>query len=236
MKTDPEIESLMGWWREAGVDTLVADDPESWFDAAPKKAAARPAAGAPAAPPDPAMPESLDAFRAWFLAEDFGGLPQTGRVAPAGDPASGLMVLLDMPEPGDADSGQLVSGEAGTLLDRMLAAIGRDRASIYLASLSPATVPGGALPEAARDRLVRAGLRHVSLAAPKRLLLMGEGTSRALCGVNLADARGELRAVNHDRGSVPAIATFHPRFLLRQPGLKAESWKDLQLLLEGFDA
>ncbi|MFN2259266.1 MAG: uracil-DNA glycosylase family protein [Parasphingopyxis sp.] len=235
MTTKDEIESLIDWWRRAGADTIVADRPSSWFEARPAKPQPRAAQPPAETRTGPVMPDTLEAFRDWWRDHDFAGAPQTDRVAPEGDPASGLMVLLDMPEPGDAEAGRLASGDVGLLLDRMLAAIGRDRASIYLAGLCPAAMPGGSLAEDRIEPLAEAARRHIALAAPKLLLLMGEATSRALCGSNLAEARGEIRNVNHDRGTVPAIATFHPRFLLRQPGLKAESWKDLQLLLEGMD-
>jgi DNA polymerase len=118
----------------------------------------------------------------------------------------------------------------------MLAAIGRDRASIYLAVFSPARALGGALNETAFASLADAAKRHVALAAPRQLLLMGEAPSRAFCGVSLNEARGKQRVLNHDGGTVSAIATFHPRFLLQQPRLKAQSWKDLQMLVEGMNA
>lgn len=234
MAAKDEIESLMGWWREAGADAIVSDQPASWFGANPKKPRPKATAAAAEAPARPVMPEELEAFQTWWRDHDFEGLPQTGRVGPEGDPASGLMVLLDMPEPGDTEAGRLASGEVGLLLDRMLAAIGRDRASVYLASLGPATMPVGGLDGKRIDALAEAARRHVALAAPRMLLLMGEAPSRTFCGCNLAEARGGLRTVNHEGGSVAAIVTFHPRFLLRQPGLKTESWKDLQLLLEGL--
>lgn len=235
-----EIDSLIDWWRQAGVDTIVADEPASWLEDKPKKpqprAQSRGSQPTADIPRTPAMPDTLEAFQAWWREHEFEGLPQSGKVEPAGDPASGLMVMLDMPEPGDVSDGRLAAGDVGLLLDRMLAAIGRDRASIYLASLGPCAMPGGSLDEDRIEPLAEIARRHIALAAPKFLLLMGEATSRALCGSNLAEARGQLRTVNHDGGTVAAIATFHPRFLLRQPGLKAESWKDLQLLLEGLDA
>lgn len=236
MSAKDEIDSLTSWWREAGVDTIVADEPRSWLEAETGKAKPRPAAPTAGTSAAAEMPGDLEAFRNWWRDHDFAGLPRSDRLEPSGDPASGLMVLLDMPEAADAREGRLASGDVGLLLDRMLAAIGRDRASIYLASLSPAAMPGGSIADEAIAALAAAARRHIALAAPALLLLMGEATSRALCASNLAEARGELRTVNHDGGNVSAVATFHPRFLLRQPGLKSESWKDLQLLLERLDA
>lgn len=234
-----EIESLMGWWREAGVDTIVADQPASWLESAKPgvgKSVAKAGRTADAAPaPAEEMPQELPAFRQWLLKTGMIDAQRSGRLDAIGDPASGLMVLLDMPEPEDMSRGALASGESGKLLDRMLGAIGRDRQSAYIATLCPIPIPGGAIDDAMMPALEKIARHHVSLAAPRSLLLMGEAASRALCAANLAQARGSERIVNHDGGTVSAIATFHPRFLLRQPAFKAESWKDLQLLLEGLD-
>ena len=77
---------------------------------------------------------------------------------------------------------------------------------------------------------------HVQLAAPKRLLLLGDAACRAILGQPLMAARGR---VHHPelgptgRGArVPAVASFHPRFLLTSPSAKAGAWADLLLFTE----
>src|SRR3546814_2457178 len=59
---------------------------------------------------------------------------------------------------------------------------------------------------------------YVMLAAPRRLLLLGDRTIRAL----LPAADSGSRVFNHDGGTLPVFATFHPRLLLGQPAAKAE--------------
>jgi DNA polymerase len=139
------------------------------------------------------------------------------------------MLLADMPEAADTAGEILFSGEIGGLFDRMLAAIGRDRASIYLAPMAGARVPARELDSAETSRLAR---HHVKLAAPRLLLLLGNAPSRALLGLDFAAARGRKHDVNHDGTIVPAIATFHPRLLLQQPARKADAWADLRMALE----
>jgi len=74
--------------------------------------------------------------------------------------------------------------------------------------------------------------RHlVELAAPKRLLLLGEATSRAILAADRASMRGSLRPFNHKNGEAMVVATHHPRLLIERPALKAESWRDLRLLM-----
>ncbi|MEO7177895.1 MAG: uracil-DNA glycosylase, partial [Allosphingosinicella sp.] len=127
--------SALIWWTEAGVDTLVGEEPRDWLR--PKTAEApTPIPAAEAA--DEVLPGQLDLFQAWLASSDrlSFAAPAAPRICPAGDPASGLMILADMPSGEDCAAGTLISGEAGRLFERMLAAIGRDRATIYLAALS----------------------------------------------------------------------------------------------------
>jgi DNA polymerase len=217
--------SALEWWRDAGVDTLVDDAPRDWL----AKARATPAP-AETVVPGVALPRSLAEFEAWRAGAD---APETAAKArkfvAEGDAASGMMVLVDCP---DADG--IVTGAAGQLFDRMLAAIGRDRASIYLAPLAIARPVAGRITpemEAALTPLLR---HHVRLAAPKRLLVLGVAASRALLGPDRATSRGSLLTVNLDGFTVDAVAGFSPSGLLKQPAAKAESWRGLQLLTGGL--
>lgn len=231
-----EIENTLNWWRAAGADTLVADAPRSWLKAptrpgataAPKKPSEPPKLSAPLA-----IPGDLTALRKWLLETDTIALPPGKRFDAEGDPAANLMVVIAMPEAEDEAADALLSGEAGLLFDKMLAAIGRDRASIYLVPLCPVRLPGGSFDANLLDQLSDIATKHVGLAAPKRLVAMGDAPSRGFCGAGLAEARTLQPNFNHDGGIVPVTATFHPRFLLQHPGFKAESWKDLQSLIEG---
>ena len=230
----------MKWWEEAGVDTIVADEPRSWLEAAKPRPAKQKTADAKEAATETVQPLSLPAdlgeLREWILSSDLIPGPTTERLDTQGDPASGLMILVDMPESGDSAAGALLSGDAGLLFDRMLAAMGRDRASVYIAALSPARIAGGAIEETQLDALSQVARRHVALAAPSQLIVMGDAPSRVFCGSSLDESRGSQHNFNHDGGNVPVTATFHPRFLLKQPRLKAHSWQDLQMVIKGMTA
>lgn len=226
--------SALDWWRAAGVDALVAEQPREWLKPAAKIRAAEPASEA--APSPAALPGDLTALRVWLLTSEAVPGPPAQRLDSSGDPASGLMILIDCPEPGDVEAGALLSGDAGTLFDKMLAAIGHDRATIYLAALSPARPPSGRVGDDIRQILAPIALHHIALAAPRFVLAMGEASSRVVCGANLASARGVLHKINQDGASVCAVASFAARSLLQRPAWKAESWKDLQMLMEGINA
>ena len=75
---------------------------------------------------------------------------------------------------------------------------------------------------------------HVKLAAPRRVLLLGEAAVRVMTGLALPAARGRVHAIDLDGSRVNAVATYHPRYLLQRPAAKAGAWADLQLLVEGY--
>lgn len=226
-------ESALAWWQEAGVDTIVGEEARDWLN--PKAKAPAPAPDIAPAPPDP-VPADLDAFRAWFV--DGARLPldapSAPRLGPSGDPASALMILIDMPGQDDVAAGTLLSGAPGALFDRMLAAIGLSRETVYLASLSPLRTPSGSLDANAAERLAAIARHHIGLAAPQALLLFGDACSKALVGPAVAGARGRWHAVETPAGPIKTLVTIRPEKLDTQPKLKAHAWADLQLLMEGL--
>lgn len=232
-----EAASLLSWWAEAGVDTAISEQPNDWL----KPRAAAPAPSQVAAAPAPAeapaeLPGQLDLFHAYL--RDHGDLPfatpSAPRICPAGDPAAGLMMMTDMPAAEDCAAGSLLSGEVGRLFDRMLAAIGRDRGSIYLASLSCLRSPSGGFTGSSAGQCTNLARHHIGLVAPAALLLFGDTCGKALLGQSVMQARGRWHLLSTHAGDIPTLITFHPDRLLDQPKFKAAAWADLQLLMEGY--
>lgn len=225
-------QSALSWWEEAGVDTLVGETPRDWLKPAPKTAAPEPAAAAPVPAPD--LPDTLDAFRAWFV--DGVQLPLDApaapRLGPAGEAGAALMVMIDMPGAGDVAAGTLLAGEAGALFDRMLNAIGLGRDTIYLASLSPLRTPTCSLDARQVEALAAIARRHIALARPRALLLFGDACSKALVGPAVAGARGRWHELATPAGAVKTLVTIRPEKLVAMPKLKRLAWADLQLLME----
>ena len=251
--------STLDWWRDAGVDTLVDDLPRDWFagpvaptmaisasvqafaDAAPlAPAGAGAGAGAGAAPVAvAALPAALDAFLAWRSGPD---APETGwsgiSIAASGPVDAAVMVLVDCPDREDGPAATMLSGAPGRLFDRMLAAIGLSRDTVHLASVCARRPATGRVDPVIEARLADIARHHIALVAPRRLLLLGNAASRAILGTDAASARGGLRRLNHDGAQIAIdteiVASFHPRFLIEKPALKAEAWKDLQMLIGGM--
>ncbi|MDB5681267.1 MAG: uracil-DNA glycosylase, partial [Sphingomonas bacterium] len=184
----------------------------------------------------PRLPDTLAAFAEWRLGPAAPEASWSGQaLGTQGDIASGLMIVVDMPDREDDAAGALLSGSAGRLFDRMLAAIGRDRNSVYLTALAVKRPPAGRVADEIGQKLEALIRHHLALAAPKRVLALGNAASRAIMGLDVANARGSLRVVNHDKGTSEVVASFHPRFLLERPAAKADAWKDLMLLIGGLE-
>jgi uracil-DNA glycosylase len=245
-----EAESLLGWWRDAGVDCAVQEEPRDWLKPAPlpdpslvPSEVEGHGTGSGAGAPRPRsgraevlepLPDQLPLFHDWLKASD--ALPyaaaHAARVCPSGDPGSGLVVMTAMPSVEDCSAGTMLSGEAGRLFDRMLAAIGRSRDTSYMAGLSCLRPTGGRLDAAGAGRCAEIARHHLGLVAPKAVLLLGDACSKALLGLGAAQARGKLHRIATPTGEVTAIVTLHPDYLLGQPAAKALAWADLQLLQE----
>jgi uracil-DNA glycosylase len=237
--------SALEWWRDAGIDALADEAPRDWTAAPPPPPtpqARHPAAQAVAAPVVAPLPATLEAFTAWRVGPDapeagWGGTP----IAASNHASADLMILTDVPDREDAESGTLLSGGVGRLFDRMLAAIGRSRESVYLAPMCSVRPVAGRIAPEIEARLVEIVRHHIALVRPKRLLVLGNAPSRALTGMDVAHARGSLHAVNLEIAgkmavSVDVVASFHPRLLIERPAEKARAWKDLQMVIAGLDA
>jgi DNA polymerase len=223
-----EARSALAWWLEAGVDVAVQEEPRDWLTPAPRPKAAP----EPSPQPNLLQPsqETLAELRDWLATSV--QLPLAGpaakRVLPHGPEQAAVMLLSDSPAVEDAAAGQPIGGDAWKLAERMLAAIGIKADEAYSASISCFHTPGARMSPADREACAEIARRHIALAKPKRLLLLGDGPCLTLLGKRLVEARGHVHKVE----GVRTIATFHPRHLVNRPLDKSLAWKDLLLLME----
>lgn len=219
--------SALAWWSEAGVDTLVVEEPRDWLK---PRAVAPPRATAPEASAE-SLPNTIDAFQDWLETAPL-PFPTIGaRLAPQGDPSARLMVLVDMPSP----SGGWFEGDADPLFDRMLSAMnGLSRDKLYLATLSPARPLTGRIDPAHVRRLGEIARHHVGLVRPRALLLFGEACAVALLDSPIAQARGRRQEVGTPAGAVPTVATIRPEQIGDRAPIRKMVWEDLQRVMEEF--
>lgn len=225
-----EARSALAWWLEAGVDCPVQEEPRNWLKPAPPR---KESPAEPVPPPNISRPshETLAELQEWLASSAHLPLASATarRILPHGPENAPVMLLSDAPSLEDYAAGQPIGGDAWKLAARMLAAIGLEPEEAYSASLSPIHAPGSRLSDKDRSDYAEIARRHIALVKPRRLILFGDGPSKALVGKRLVDARGHLHKVE----GVRAVVTFHPRHLIKRPLDKSLAWNDLLLLMEG---
>jgi DNA polymerase len=205
------------------------------------------AASAPAARPQPAIPDGEAVQQARFAAESARSLAELKTALEAfngcnlkhsarstifatGDAASGIMVIGSAPSAEDDREGQPFAGRPGALLDKMLAAIGLDRSGILLTQVIPWRPPGNRVPSPAEMDICRPFIeRQIALAEPKAILLFGNFAARVFFGETdtIHGLRGQWKEIGAGGLTIPAIATLHPQDLLTAPVNKRLAWNDL---------
>jgi uracil-DNA glycosylase len=118
-------------------------------------------------------------------------------------------------------------GQAGKLLDAMLAAIGCQRGrDVYIANVVKCRPPGNRTPTAEEAAACAPFLdRQIELVAPKLIVALGKSAAVRLLGTEASIAA--LRGRVHDYRGIPVVVTYHPAYLLRSLTEKAKAWEDL---------
>ena len=156
-----------------------------------------------------------------------------------GNPQARLMLVGEAPGRDEDLQGLPFVGRAGQLLDRMLAAIGLDRTSVYIVNTLPWRPPGNRTPTPAEHAVCMPFVeRHIELVAPEMLLLLGGVSAKQLLRTDtgITRLRGKWSTYNVAGRDIPALPTLHPAYLLRQPAQKRLAWRDLQSLKARLDA
>ncbi|TXH37292.1 MAG: uracil-DNA glycosylase [Rhodospirillaceae bacterium] len=156
----------------------------------------------------------------------------TNLVFADGNPSASVMLVGEAPGADEDRQGKPFVGVSGQLLDRMMGAIGLDRSTFYITNVCFWRPPGNRKPtEAELAALMPFVIRHIELVKPKVLVLIGGSSAQGLLGTNdgITRLRGrwfEFQAPGL-AAPIPVLPLFHPAYLLRQPGLKREAWRDL---------
>lgn len=175
--------------------------------------------------------DTLEALRAAMTEFALCDLKRGARHMVFSDGIAGAPVMIIGDAPGKKEDrvGRLFVGAAGQLLDRMLAAIemGRDRADapVYITNALPWCPPQARDPKSDEIAMMKPFLmRHIELANPKVLVLMGNWACQALLAKS---GITRLRGQWHEAAGRPALPMVHPADLLRKADAKREAWADL---------
>ncbi len=263
----PTAEQLLRFYVDAGVDAVLVEKPVNRLapiaDAPPPTVAPRapsprttaPAVVAPptaAAPPAPELAamaarqaassaRSLDELRDLLNSFDGCALKATATqlVFSRGNPQAKLMLVGEAPGRDEDLAGEPFVGRSGKLLDLMLAAIGLDNTSAYIANIIPWRPPGNRTPTPQETQICLPFIRRqIELVNPNVLVCLGNPSSQGILGTREGIMRTRGRWMDYDTGSrtIRAMATFHPAYLLRSPAYKRLAWQDLRAIRKALAA
>lgn len=245
-----EAKAALEWQIELGADEAIGDAPLDRYELVvevPKVKAAKAKVAKPSNAPIPLV--QVDAVAvAKAVAANAADLAGLGAALAAfelceikrgarnlvfadGNPAARVMIIGEAPGRDEDREGKPFVGQAGALLDRMLAAIGLQRggddlaASVYITNILPWRPPQNRDPSVDEIAMMRPFMeRHIELAAPDVVVLMGNAPCSALLG---RKGITRMRGTWEDVMGRPALPMFHPAYLLRNPRAKREAWADL---------
>lgn len=229
---------------------------------APRSTAAPPVQPPAAAPPNLAPADAVNAT-ARDLADACGDLPAlqaalasfdgcalkttaTNLVFGAGATDADIMLVGEAPGRDEDRDGAPFVGASGQLLDGMLGFLELSReTNVYITNILPWRPPGNRQPTGAEIAACLPFLeRHIALIAPRILVFLGGTSAKTL--LNRTEGITRLRGQWYDYASpattaaglpaIPAMATLHPAYLLRQPAQKRAAWLDLIAVREKLDA
>ena len=248
-------ESLLAFWRDAGVDACFEDAPvdRTFVSAPPEQKATLKAVASVTAAPDlgDAVSEArrlaagagdLDALKDAIAA--FTGCPLRDMgakqaVFSRGDPEAPILVIGEGPGADEDAQGAPFVGRAGKLLDRMLDAAGL-KEKVFITNTIFWRPPGNRTPTP-QEQLVCSPFveRAFALIRPKAVLLLGAAAAKSVLKTDegVMKMRGRWREWRLNEGDVsaPALPTLHPAFLLRQPMAKRLAWADMLALAAKLD-
>jgi uracil-DNA glycosylase family 4 len=152
---------------------------------------------------------------------------RTQTVFGVGDENADWMLIGEAPGAEEDRLGDPFVGQAGKLLDNMLAAIDLHRTkNVYIANVLKCRPPGNRNPQP--EEVAQCSphlLKQIELVKPKLILAMGRFAAQTL--LNTEASIAALRGKVHRYAGVPLIVTYHPAYLLRNLTDKAKAWEDL---------
>ncbi len=179
-----------------------------------------------------AQASTLEELREQLAAFDGCNLKATAKnlVFADGNPDADIMLVGEAPGRDEDLEGLPFVGRSGQLLDRILAAIGLDRQSAYIANVIPWRPPGNRTPTPQETEICRPFIeRQIELANPKVLVTLGGPSAKLLLRTSDGILRLRGKWGTHTTASqidIPTMPTLHPAYLLRNPAHKKLAWQD----------
>ena len=174
------------------------------------------------------------------LANEFDGcalkLTAKSTVFGAGNEHAKVMFIGEAPGADEDRLGLPFVGRSGRLLEKMLASIGLKREDVYITNVVMWRPPGNRTPTDSEVSICLPFLkRQIELISPQIIVFLGGSAANALLENTDSISRLRGRFLEYQtslKTSIPALATFHPAFLLRNSAQKAKSWSDFLRILK----
>jgi uracil-DNA glycosylase len=150
-----------------------------------------------------------------------------------GDPRAELMFVGEGPGADEDEQGEPFVGRAGQLLTKMIEAMGFRRSDVYIANVVKCRPPGNRDPEPDEIEACEPFLgRQIAAIRPRVVVALGRFAVQTLLRdpTPISRQRGKWREYE----GVKLMPTFHPAYLLRNPGEKKAAWEDLKLVMKEF--
>ncbi|MGN8226566.1 uracil-DNA glycosylase [Gracilimonas sp. BCB1] len=161
-------------------------------------------------------------------------LEGTNLVFGVGNPNADLMIVGEAPGYNEDQQGEPFVGQAGQLLDKIMAAIHFERSDIYIANILKHRPPDNRDPEPEeRERSLPYLLKQIELIDPKLILCVGRISATTL--LEKETSLGKLRGSFHEYHGRELMVTYHPAALLYNQKYKRPTWEDVQLLRKRYD-
>jgi uracil-DNA glycosylase family 4 len=154
-----------------------------------------------------------------------------------GNPKARIMFVGEAPGRDEDIEGLPFVGRSGKLLDRMIAAIGLDRTTVYIANVIPWRPPGNRTPTPQETQICLPFIqRQIELVDPDILVTLGNPSTQTLLSTREGIMKTRGRWFDYGTGTrtIRAMATFHPAYLLRSPSYKRLSWQDLRAIAKAL--
>ena len=147
-----------------------------------------------------------------------------------GDPNASLLLVGEAPGAEEDRLGEPFVGRAGKLLDKILAAIDRNRhKDVYICNVMKCRPPNNRDPLRAEvDQCEPYLLHQIHLIKPKLIVALGRVAGQTL--LNVDKSLKSLRNIFHDYHGTPLMVTYHPAALLRNQDLKRPTWEDFKTI------
>lgn len=147
-----------------------------------------------------------------------------------GNPTSGLVFVGEAPGADEDAQGRPFVGRAGQLLTKIVAAMGLKREEVYICNILKCRPPGNRNPEP--DEIASCEpflIRQLAAIRPRMICALGTFAAHTL--LKSEAPISVLRGRFHSYQGIPLMPTYHPAYLLRNPGAKKQVWEDVQLIM-----